>query len=104
MKILVIEDERDFIELIEDRKRDYVIIAVNAVDALSILLTEQVDMVFCDFHGIQKAGKSAHDVIQHCIAANIPAKITSSDLRTASEFHDRYGVDSVSKIEMIVAL
>lgn len=101
-RILVIEDNHELLGLLRMASSSAAI-APDAKAGLEILASGGIGKVMCDFHGIQKDGKTAHDVVKFCLEHKIPCFMTTSDPIKQVEFLDTYGVMCVSKFEAVVA-
>ena len=101
--ILVVEDNQDYQGLL--RASGFTgLLASNAVDALALLETEAISIVYCDFHGIQKDGRDAHWIAEYCAGNDIDFKIATSDFTMVQVFREQYGVGSIDKLDMLRSL
>lgn len=99
--ILVIEDDKEWLMMMEGFPA---LVATDAKAGLDLLAHNAVTKVMCDFHGIQKDGVNAHDVVKFCIMNSIPCVLTSNDPFTQAEFETKYGIDCITKMDMMLEI
>ncbi len=97
--ILIIEDDAEWLMMLEGLNA---LVATDASAGLDLLSAKPVSRVLCDFHGIQKNGKTAHDIVRSCLERGIPCVLTTNDVLTQREFEEKYGIACVTKMEMVL--
>ncbi len=109
-KILIIDDERDFLDLLESalKRQGYdVVKAADGVEGMEMARSQKPDLVICDIRMPNKDGYAVLKEIRHNIDRNLPVIILSAieDFKNVQEAYDYEADFYVSKpVEFITFL
>lgn len=103
--ILVIEDNEDMVFMLNAQVKGWeALIVTNAADGMAQLQVKSFTAVFCDVHGIDKDGFTAHSIVKHCAMIGVPCFITTNDPLAADEFKRTHEAETVDKLTTYRAL